>query len=191
MRSAAQAARRFKRATMNYSLRNDLSFCTAGDRVIFLDLRKDRYFALGADAQAIFDKLIRRADLNPADSPKLADLVKAGLLNCDNEGSAVQPCLRPPQPVASALETPPARSSFADLLLVLWALLAASTALKFRSLLDVVQIIERRKAHAARNKAGASPEDPAALAALAAPAGLAGALQRTKLTSIACCIPSP
>ncbi|MBY8823320.1 lasso peptide biosynthesis B2 protein [Sphingomonas colocasiae] len=67
---------------MGLRLRSGLSFCVAENRAIFLDLARDRYFALRADEERAFlDFAMAGGTTDGADiCPSLARLVSAGLL---------------------------------------------------------------------------------------------------------------
>ena len=42
---------------MGFTLRNGISFCRVGDRIIFLDIVTDRYFCLSPEAEHSFRAL--------------------------------------------------------------------------------------------------------------------------------------
>lgn len=103
---------------MGYSLRNGVSLCEVADRLLFLDIDTDRYFALGASADRAVQKLLHKEPLDKADLPHLAGLSQRGILDCEvgldhviaASGSPPQPeaCLldrnaSPPTPIATAI----------------------------------------------------------------------------------------
>jgi len=68
---------------MGWTLAPGVGFCFAGDKLIVLDLRTDRYLALRGDRRAAFERLRARA---PNDGEAMTALVSTGLfVRCDAE----------------------------------------------------------------------------------------------------------
>lgn len=63
--------------TMNWMLAPGIGYCEAGGEFVFLDLARDRYFALRGDDRAAFERL-RSGTFN--DSDAMTGLVRTGLL---------------------------------------------------------------------------------------------------------------
>ncbi|NIJ77108.1 hypothetical protein FHT08_002191 [Xanthomonas campestris] len=89
-----------------YTLRDDLSFCRIGQRLVFLDVGNDRYFRL---PQALEHALLAYLAQDPVPDLEINDLVERGLL-VERSQATAGPQL-PVMPVArSAMEMPiPAR----------------------------------------------------------------------------------
>ncbi|PPU42764.1 lasso peptide biosynthesis B2 protein [Xanthomonas arboricola] len=85
-----------------YTLRNDLSFCRIGERLVFLDVGNDRYFRL---PQALEHSLLAYLAHDPVSDLEIDDLVGRGLL-VERAQATAGPQL-PVMPVArSAMEMP-------------------------------------------------------------------------------------
>lgn len=89
-----------------YILRNDLTFCCIGERLVFLDVGNDRYFRL---PEALEHSLLAYLAHDPVSDLEINDLVERGLL-VERAQATAGPQL-PVIPVArSAMEMPiPAR----------------------------------------------------------------------------------
>ena len=75
-----------------YSLAPGISFCDAGGRHVFLDLKTDRYFCLGPAAERAFGGLVAGTPLEPSDRDHLGTLERRGLLRVvENDGFAWAP----------------------------------------------------------------------------------------------------
>jgi hypothetical protein len=72
---------------MSFSISDGVSFCTPGNRTVFLDVLNDRYLTLTAEAEQAFRRLISSDPLGAADCAQLQDLVASGLLQ-DSPGPA-------------------------------------------------------------------------------------------------------
>ncbi|CAD0306534.1 lasso peptide biosynthesis B2 protein [Xanthomonas hortorum] len=111
-----------------YTLRDDLSFCRIGKRLVFLDVGNDRYFRLPSAQE---HSLLAYLAQDPVSEPEIDGLVERGLLVQGSQASAgPQPSV---MPVArSAMETPiPARRpQLFELFEVLMLVLSTRLALK-------------------------------------------------------------
>lgn len=65
---------------MNYALRPGLSFCTSGERTVFLDLNAGRYFALATDRYEAFQRWAMGFSPVEADHTQLGKLAQSGIL---------------------------------------------------------------------------------------------------------------
>jgi len=75
---------------MTLSLAPGISFCTVDETRVFLDRNRDRYFALGVEANSAFDSL--GSSKESASSASLAHLVQTGILADDPFGGCPRPC---------------------------------------------------------------------------------------------------
>ncbi|OWQ94309.1 lasso peptide biosynthesis B2 protein [Sphingopyxis witflariensis] len=73
---------------MAWTLAPGVGFCIAGEELIFLDLRADRYLALRGDQRAAFERLRARA---PNDSDAMTGLVATGLFVRSDEENQLNP----------------------------------------------------------------------------------------------------
>jgi hypothetical protein len=89
---------------MNFELREGISCCEAGGRFLFLDLDRNRYFALAPEAEQTFRRLVARDALAPEDRDRLDGLVESGLLARADWDARPKPCPAPPAPECSLLE---------------------------------------------------------------------------------------
>jgi hypothetical protein len=64
---------------MTIGLRSGVSFCEVGDRLIFLDVRADRYFGLGVSAEVAFRRAMAELPVDK-DDPRTAGLLESGIL---------------------------------------------------------------------------------------------------------------
>lgn len=76
---------------MSRHLAPGISFCDADGTRIFLDLRRDRYFCLGPEANAAFDALVTGKQIDDEQEQRLVRLHEAGLLTWER-GPMVRPC---------------------------------------------------------------------------------------------------
>lgn len=89
----------------NYALTDGLHFCEANDRFIFLDLHRDRYFALPCDAESAFRKWASGATLDQSDVTQLAPLVRRGYLIKASPGAFAPATCRAESPRGDAMQT--------------------------------------------------------------------------------------
>src|ERR1700741_4398157 len=132
---------------MGFVLDRDISFCSAGDRVIFLDLGQDRYFCLRRGAEAAFRKLVAKETLTPADEAELLGAGAGGWLLPGGENRPVPAaCAAAPPVSSSALECGDIRPDLLRLPSILSQLAIARLDLRKRSLHAVIRHLENRKA---------------------------------------------
>lgn len=89
---------------MNLELREGISCCETGGRFLFLDLSRNRYFALAPGVEQAFRRLVARDAPAPEDRARLDDLVKSGLLAPADWAARPKLCPAPPAPQHSLLE---------------------------------------------------------------------------------------
>jgi hypothetical protein len=131
---------------MGYALPQHLSFCASGDEVVFLDLRRDRYFRLAPPLLNDFNAL---RNGGPFDQPRA--LVAAGIVV---ETPELNTAIRPTEGVAprrSILEdsAAPHAQSLDATAAVAMALWATRRELKIRPFARVIADLRARKARQA------------------------------------------
>lgn len=73
---------------MGWTLAPGVGFCLAGDDLIFLDARRDRYLQLGGERRAAFERLCAR---EPNDSDAMEGLIDTGLFSRSETATAIAP----------------------------------------------------------------------------------------------------
>lgn len=81
-----------------------ISYCEASARLVFLDLRRDRYLCLTDDGEQCFRRLIAGVPL-VSDEPELAQLAEDGLLARTSERDSPLPCVSPIAPTRSLVDS--------------------------------------------------------------------------------------
>jgi hypothetical protein len=138
-----------------FKLRAQVSYCRVGERLIFLDLARDRYACLAEDGERSFRRLASGAAPRGGDERVLDRLVDDRLLERSTmAGGPPAECARPPAPVRSLVETNcrPSLSCFAHACLRLGLTLAA---FRLRPLRRYLARLAARKA-----RLGDPPERP-------------------------------
>ncbi len=143
-RAADPAARL---SAMSYTLAPGVSFCRVSDRMMFLDIKADRYFCLSSTAEQSFARLIDGAPTTEEDEIILASLARHGPLTDGSHGGPLVPCLAT---VATRTAPPglaiPLRP--AQLLLAAGSLALAPLRLRLFGLAGVIRALQARKAQA-------------------------------------------
>jgi hypothetical protein len=140
------------RPVMDYSLRPGLSFCRDGDRFIFLDVPRDRYFALTDRAAACFARLTDGAPASDEDEPQLRSLV--GQLLVEGAGPPIRAVVPPPRPRTSLIDVQVRADPCRDIMA--WvAFRRAILQVRYRSL-------DHLLARLARTKSALGPEQASA-----------------------------
>jgi hypothetical protein len=132
---------------MAWQLRDGVSFCDAGDRLVFLDRRRDRYFCLTTDAEHSVRRLIAGEVDNGEDAKALGRLARNGLLRPGN--SNLHSCEAGRRPDASLLDEPYAPTSMMLMLASIWQIVRVPCELKLLGLDASLGRTERAK-HSAR-----------------------------------------
>lgn len=134
---------------MLYQLPAHLSFCLVADRLVFLDLRRDRYFALDGAADRAFRALITNGGANSGDGPaddRLRLLAERGLLE---EIGTTAPIKAQPDfmPIRSLVESrePAAKAGAAAAAEIFLRLLLVNRALKRGRLETLLSELRERK----------------------------------------------
>ncbi|PKP92761.1 MAG: hypothetical protein CVT77_07735 [Alphaproteobacteria bacterium HGW-Alphaproteobacteria-16] len=128
---------------MGYKLRAGVSFCIAGERPIFLDRYKDRYFALAPEREAAFLGLLGTpaSDHGPT---SVTELIDAGVVQEDRLGEGICACNYDEPPISSLWDrdvpsSVPATANAAA------SLFRAIRGLRVANLPSVLTAIENRK----------------------------------------------
>lgn len=130
---------------MTLRLSPGISFCRTGDGLVFLDLRRDRYFQLAPHESAIFERFLRGA----ATEKELARFVAADLLRRTAGDLACAP-------VAASIAADdihgldPVPPSLGGALEAGYHLLGARRAVSAPRLASTIAVLSRRKAKACR-----------------------------------------
>lgn len=141
---------------MAYALRGGLSFCVAGDRLVFLDLPSDRYFCLSPQIEADFRDLIEGR--SPGGSAS-SGLQSGKLLIADARANDITPCIMPE--VTGELCGEPRSLAALDSLAAVGGILRSRTELRLRGLASTIQHLVNRKASIRRPHAmPAAPTAP-------------------------------
>ena len=88
---------------MGFTLRNGISFCRVGDRIIFLDIVADRYFCLSPDAEHSF-RALAEGSTPPPDDVHVQGLLARGLLTASAAPEAPAACPPIVMPQTSLLD---------------------------------------------------------------------------------------
>ena len=115
---------------MPTSLRGGLSFCTLGDRIVFLDLPADRYFGLSHDAEDVFRRALAGLPISGAERDLL---VKARIIALGDAPLCLAPCAAETAH-RSAFDQTPCPSRRRDVAALAWHLLRARVSLRLRGL---------------------------------------------------------
>lgn len=111
-----------------YTLRDDLSFCRIGERLVFLDVGNDRYFRLPSAQE---HSLLAYLAQDPVSEPEIDDLVERGLLVERSQATAgPQPSVMPVARSAMEMSIPAQRPHLSDKLEVLALVLSTRLVLK-------------------------------------------------------------
>ncbi|PPT94265.1 lasso peptide biosynthesis B2 protein [Xanthomonas arboricola] len=111
-----------------YTLRDDLSFCSINERLVFLDVGNDRYFRL---PEALERSLLTYLAQDPVSDLEVNDLVERGLLVKRSRATAdLQPSVMPAARSAMEMPIPARRAKLFERLEVLALVLSTRLALK-------------------------------------------------------------
>ncbi|WOB50701.1 lasso peptide biosynthesis B2 protein [Xanthomonas hydrangeae] len=115
-------------AMRRYMLRDDLSFCRIGERLVFLDVGNDRYFRLPSAQE---HSLLAYLAQDPVSELEIDDLVERGLLVERSQATAgPQPSVIPVARSAMEMSIPAQRPHLSDKLEVLALVLSTRLVLK-------------------------------------------------------------
>lgn len=155
---------------MSLALAPGISFVDLDGARIFLDINRDRYFALGEPDDRAFTALTHgRPD--EAQQARLQRLVETAVLVDAPFGDNPRPC-RQPSLIASALDSPPpAAPSAWQMLVAGMAIARAKRSLKTRSLASNIRRLEQLKTLTATDVRRAAEGERETVAAAFAAAG--------------------
>ncbi|CAN5172694.1 hypothetical protein BH10PSE12_BH10PSE12_37700 [soil metagenome] len=140
---------------MAFRLSPGISYCRVDGRLLFFDVCADRYFSLGADAQAAFEALAADSSAR-SDHPALARPALAGLV-VEDAPFDLAPCARGPRATDSLLDGALPCVSFFACIAVLFGLARTRIQLRY---LGLKVVLERLQAQAPRTPA---PKDMGAI----------------------------
>ncbi|MDO7843592.1 lasso peptide biosynthesis B2 protein [Sphingomonas immobilis] len=129
---------------MRYFLKPGLSFCHVADRILFLDLGKDRYFCLSADAERSFARLSSGQSLVHEDHMILRALADHGPVSI-GMGAPLAPCPHISVPARSLLDAHASGTALSTHLRVGLRLASAPAQLRLLGILRTLRALERRK----------------------------------------------
>lgn len=139
---------------MGFSLRDGISFCEVGDRLLFLDIPADRYFCLSQDVERSFRRM-GDGKLPPEDA-HLQGLVERGMLIPSSEAATPAPCGPIRVSSVSILDAPLAPAGLTATGHALASLAAARLRLQWTGLDRTLAQLATRKARLLRS--GAAPD---------------------------------
>lgn len=134
---------------MGYLLAPGLSFALVGQRAVFLDLRKDRYFCLPARSEAAVLGLLTADICSDADMAVLDGLARDGILERVEGQGSITPFAPAISPATSLLDEARSPVGAWRQARAAWALKRSQHELKSRALFDLVdQLSALRPEHA-------------------------------------------
>lgn len=140
---------------MGFTLRDGISFCRVGDRIIFLDILADRYFCLSRSAEHSFMALVE-GGVPPSEDGHIRALLTRGLLMASAVSQTPAPCIPIRMPQTSILDQRLRPSGFAGTTSALSCLAATRLRLKAAGLGRTLSWLSTRKARLP--KSDASPD---------------------------------
>lgn len=132
---------------MTIGLQPGVTFCEVGERIIFLDIRADRYFGLGTTAEAAFRRSVAGPPVTE-DDPATARLLASGLL-VNGAPSAPRACVIPAVASESLLDLDRPATGMPSLLGACGALIRAHLALRW---IGLAAALDGVTAHRARQR---------------------------------------
>ncbi len=123
---------------MAYRLRENVHFCIADDRTVFLDVLADRYFCLPFHCDMAFQALLHGEEIGGAAREALSPLTHAGILLPDISAPPLQVTtagIRPALDARPRIDRPP---TFSGIIQAIICQLLASRRLKRKSLADII-----------------------------------------------------
>ncbi|MGY2736616.1 lasso peptide biosynthesis B2 protein [Sphingomonas sp. UYP23] len=133
---------------MDYALHEEVSFCDVAGRLLFLDLRQDRYFCLAPDGEAAFRVLLAEDIPDERQREALDRLLSNGALRFRPGSPVPKPCSAPLAAETSLLDAPTIIPTTSSLGAAMIQLVAVPIELRLFGLAYVLRRTERRKGEA-------------------------------------------
>jgi hypothetical protein len=130
---------------MGLILRPGVSFCRTGGFTFFLDVDRDRYFAIGGDADAGFARIVAGGARADGDTLLVATLVRDGLVVATGGAEQPQRCCHPCPASESAIELADRDRLRPPMVIALCRILAAQCALRHTGLGRTLRRLAARK----------------------------------------------
>lgn len=137
---------------MGFTLRNGISFCRVGDRIIFLDIVADRYFCLSPEAEHSF-RALAEDGTPPPDDVHVQGLLARGLLMASAAPEAPAACRPIVMPQTSILDMDLPRPALAGTTSALCCLAATRVRLKMAGLGRTLSWLSIRKSRLPTSRA--------------------------------------
>ncbi|WP_374414932.1 lasso peptide biosynthesis B2 protein [Novosphingobium colocasiae] len=169
---------------MGFTLRDGISFCHVGDRIIFLDVLADRYFCLSRDAEHSFLELAE-GGTPPPDDLHVQGLLARGLLKASAASAAPAACGPIRIPHTSILDLDLPLPGLAGTTSALCCLAATRVRLKMAGLGQTLSWLSTRKARLTNCSASPDGQIGRIMAGFVAAAHLASQIDLCLANSIA------
>lgn len=135
---------------MGLTLHKDVTFCRTGGFTFFLDIGRDRYCAIGGDADAGFARIVAGAASVGENAALIATLARDGLVVETRGLERPEPCRHAAPACESALDRAERAHLKPPMLVAMARILASKTALRHAGLAGTLRRLEARKAAAYR-----------------------------------------
>lgn len=129
---------------MGYRLCTGVTCCRTGGFTFFLDVARDRYFAVGGVADAAFGRMIEGDPPEEHDAQPVKHLIRDRLIVATDDASRPEPC-RHAIASASALDAADSAKRPPDVTFAILRITAARLSLKWAGLDPTLARLERRK----------------------------------------------
>ena len=172
------------RSIMGFTLRNGISFCRVGDRIIFLDIETDRYFCLSRSAEHSF-RALADGGIPPPDDAHVQGLLARGLLMASAASQAPAACRPIVMPRTSILDLDLPLPALAETTSALCCLAATRVRLKMAGLGRTLSWLSTRKSHLPTSRAVPEGQIERIMAGFASAAHLASQIDLCLPNSIA------
>lgn len=130
---------------MGFRLKDDLHYCVAGQRAIFLDVAADRYFTLPKSADGAFQRLVQGSPMGAGDQEALETLVEKGVLFPDVHATIGLPDFAVPRALHDIFPTGKSQAGAAALFTAVRMQIAASRMLRARGFAEIIAHLRASK----------------------------------------------
>lgn len=130
---------------MGFRLKDDLHYCVAGQRAIFLDVAADRYFTLPKSADGAFQRLARGSPMAAGDQQALETLVEQGVLFPDVHATIGLPGFAVPRPLHDIFPTGKSHAGAAAIFTAVRMQIAAIRMLRTRGFAEIIAYLRASK----------------------------------------------